>query len=154
MRELKGVISAKGLRFCIIVSRFNEFLTHRLLEGALECLRRHEVEEEKVCVIHTPGSFEMPSVANIMAEKEEFDAIICLGAIIRGETPHFEYICAEVAKGVATVSLQKKVPVIFGVLTADTVEQAIDRAGAKHGNKGWNAALSAMEMAHLFLQIK
>lgn len=154
MRELKGKISAKGLRFCIIVSRFNEFITARLLDGALECLRRHEVEEENICIIHTPGSFEMPSVANIVAEKKEFDAIICLGAVIRGETPHFEYICSEVAKGIAAVSLEKKVPVIFGVLTADTVEQAVDRAGAKHGNKGWDAAISAMEMANLFSQIK
>jgi len=148
MKVKEGKLNAEGLKFAIVVSRFNSFITERLLEGALDCLLRHGCSEENIEVFKTPGAFEIPLVAKKLAKKD-YDAVIALGAVIRGETPHFDYVAAEVSKGVASVSLETEKPVIFGVLTTDTVEQAIDRAGTKAGNKGWEAALAAIEMANL-----
>jgi 6,7-dimethyl-8-ribityllumazine synthase len=147
---LEGKISAEGFRFAIIVSRFNDFISSKLVEGAMDALRRHGVDEEKVSLIKVPGSFEIPATAKRLARSDKYDAIICLGAVIRGATPHFDFIAAEVAKGVASVALESDIPVTFGVLTTDNLEQAIERAGSKVGNKGWDAAVSAMEMANLF----
>lgn len=144
----EGHLVGKGLRFGIVVGRFNEFITHRLLSGALDALQRHGVAETDIDIAWVPGGFEIPLVARRLAEKG-YDAVICLGAVIRGATPHFEYVASELAKGVARVSLEIGVPVIFGVITADTLEQAIERAGTKAGNKGWQAAVSAIEMANL-----
>jgi len=144
----EGHLVGQGLRFGIVVGRFNEFITHRLLSGALDALQRHGVAETDIDIAWVPGGFEMPLVARRLAEKG-YDAVICLGAVIRGATPHFEYVAAELAKGIARVSLETGVPVIFGVITADTLEQAIERAGTKAGNKGWQAAVSAIEMANL-----
>jgi 6,7-dimethyl-8-ribityllumazine synthase len=149
MKLYEGNLNAEGLKFAIAVSRFNSFVTERLLEGALDCLRRHGCSEEDIEVFKTPGSFELPLIAKKLAKSSRYDAVIVLGAVIRGETPHFDYVAAEVSKGVAQVSLESEKPVIFGVLTTDTVEQAIDRAGAKAGNKGWEAALAAIEMVNL-----
>jgi 6,7-dimethyl-8-ribityllumazine synthase len=149
MKLYEGSLKADGLKFAIAVSRFNSFITERLLEGALDCLRRHGCSDDDVEVFKTPGSFELPLVAKKLAKSSKYDAVIVLGAVIRGETPHFDYVAAEVSKGVAQVSLETEKPVIFGVLTTDSVEQAIDRAGAKAGNKGWEAALAAIEMANL-----
>lgn len=148
MKVNEGKLEAKGLKFAIAVSRFNSFITERLLEGALDCLLRHGCSEEDIEVFKAPGAFELPLLAKKLA-KMDYDAVIVLGAVIRGETPHFDYVAAEVSKGVAAVSLETEKPVIFGVLTTDTVEQAIDRAGAKAGNKGWEAALAAIEMVNL-----
>jgi 6,7-dimethyl-8-ribityllumazine synthase len=145
----EGKLTAKGRRFAIILSRFNQFIGEKLLDGALDCLRRHHAEENKLEVYRVPGSFEIPYLAKHLAESGKFDAIICLGVVIRGETPHFDFVAKEVAKGVAQISLDSGVPAIFGVVTADTQEQAIDRAGTKAGNRGWDAAISAMEMADL-----
>jgi 6,7-dimethyl-8-ribityllumazine synthase len=151
---LEGKISAEGFRFAIIVSRFNDFISSKLVDGAMDALRRHGVDEGKVSLIKVPGSFEIPSVAKRLAKSDKYDAIICLGAVIRGATPHFDFIAAEVAKGVASVSLESDIPVTFGVLTTDNLEQAIERAGSKAGNKGWDAAISAIEMVNLFSQLK
>lgn len=151
---LEGKISAEGFRFAIIVSRFNDFISSKLVDGAMDALKRHGVEEGKVSLIKVPGSFEIPSVAKRLAKSDKFDAIICLGAVIRGATPHFDFIAAEVAKGVASVALESDIPVTFGVLTTDNLEQAIERAGSKAGNKGWDAAISAIEMVNLFSQLK
>ena len=151
---VQGHLKAEGKRFGIVASRFNEFITNRLLEGALDCLFRHGAREEDVRVVWVPGSFEIPVTAKKLAESGRYDALICLGAVIRGDTPHFEYIAAEVAKGTAQVALSIGCPVSFGVLTTDTVEQAIERAGTKAGNKGWYAALSAIEMADLFAKLE
>jgi 6,7-dimethyl-8-ribityllumazine synthase len=153
MKILEGRIDASGLKVAIIVSRFNEFITNKLLGGALDCLKRNNAKEEDITVIWVPGSFEIPPVAKKIAESEKYDSIICLGAVIRGATPHFDYVAAEVSKGVAQISLGSKMPVIFGVLTTDTIEQAIERAGTKSGNKGFDAALSAIEMANIYKQI-
>ncbi|MEW6685981.1 MAG: 6,7-dimethyl-8-ribityllumazine synthase [Candidatus Edwardsbacteria bacterium] len=153
MKVYEGKLTAKGKRFGLIVSRFNDFVSKHLLEGALDCLRRHEAEEEKIEIAWVPGSFEIPAVAKKMALSKKYEAIICLGTIIRGETPHFDYIASEVAKGIAQVNLESGIPTIFGIITADTIEQAIDRAGTKSGNKGWDAALSAMELVNLYGQI-
>ena len=150
----EGKISAEGFRFAIVVSRFNDFISSKLLEGAMDALKRHGVDERKVSVIKVPGSFEIPSAAKRLAKSDKYDAIICLGAVIRGATPHFDFIAAEVAKGVASVALESDIPVTFGVLTTDNLEQAIERAGSKVGNKGWDAAVSAMEMVNLFSQLK
>jgi len=150
VKVTEGKLSAKGKKFCIVISRFNELVGNRLLDGALDCLRRHDCEDDDINVVWVPGSFEIPSIANRIAILENCDSVICLGAVIRGDTPHFEYIAAEVTKGVAAVSMKSGIPVIYGVVTADTLEQAIDRAGAKAGNKGWFAALSAIEMANLW----
>lgn len=146
---IQAKLSAEDLRFGIVVSRFNEFITGKLLEGALDCLVRHGAVDEDIEVYWVPGSFEIPLTAKILAESGRFDAVICLGAVIRGATPHFDYVAAEVSKGVALVSLETRVPTIFGVLTTDTIEQAVERAGTKAGNKGWDAALTAIEMANL-----
>jgi 6,7-dimethyl-8-ribityllumazine synthase len=145
----EGVLSAEGLNIAIVVSRFNSFITEQLLEGALDCIRRHGGSEEKVTLARVPGSWEIPLVAKRAAATKRYDAVICLGAVIRGDTPHFDYVAAEVSKGVAAVSLETGVPVAFGVLTTDTVDQAVDRAGTKAGNKGFDAAGSALEMVNL-----
>lgn len=144
---IQGQLSAKGKTFGVVISRFNEFITSRLLDGVYDCIERHEGTTEKMDVVWVPGSFEIPVVAQKMAESKKYDAIICLAAVIRGSTAHFEYVASEVTKGVAQVSLQAGLPVIYGVLTCDTIEQAVERAGTKMGNKGWEAALGAIEMA-------
>lgn len=149
-KTFEGKISAEGFRFALIVSRFNDFICTKLVEGALDALRRHGADEEMVSLIRVPGAFEIPLTAAKLAESDGFDAIICLGAVIRGSTPHFDYVAAEVSKGIAAVALESKVPVTFGVLTTDNLEQAIERAGSKSGNKGWDAAMAAMEMVNLF----
>ena len=148
-KEYKGMLLGEGLRFGLVVSRFNEFISGRLLEGAKDALLRHGVKEDDIEVAWTPGSFEAPLIAKKLVESGKYHAVICLGAVIRGGTPHFEYIAAEVTKGIASVSLNSGVPVVHGVITADTLEQAIERAGTKQGNKGFDAALSAIEMANL-----
>ena len=149
MQTIEGNINAKTKRFGIVVSRFNEVISKSLLTGAVDCLKRHECEDKNITVVYVPGAFEIPYAAKKMAESKKYDGIICLGAVICGATPHFEYIAAEVSKGIASVSLGSGVPVIFGVITSDTIEQALERAGTKAGNKGWDAAMSAMEMADL-----
>jgi 6,7-dimethyl-8-ribityllumazine synthase len=153
-RILQGRISAEGFRFAIIVSRFNDFISSKLVEGAMDALIRHGVDEEKVSLVRVPGSFEIPATAKRLAKSGNYDAIICLGAVIRGDTPHFDYIAAEVSKGIANVSLESNIPLTFGVLTTDNLEQAIERAGSKAGNKGWDAAISAMEMVNLFKELE
>jgi 6,7-dimethyl-8-ribityllumazine synthase len=153
MRTYQGKLIGKGLRFAIVVSRFNEVVTQKLLEGALDCLIRHDVQEDDIDVLWTPGSFEIPVTAKKLASSGKYDAIICLGCLIRGDTPHFDFLSAEVTKGVAQVALEYSLPVAFGILTADTLEQAIERSGAKQGNKGFQAALSALEMANLFKEM-
>ena len=145
----EGKISAEAKRFALVVSRFNDFISDRLLAGALDALGRHGARDEDIDIVKVPGSFEIPLMAKKMAQKVKYHAVICLGAVIRGSTPHFEYVSSEVAKGVAMVGLESGVPVIFGVVTTDTLEQAIERAGTKAGNKGWAAAVAAMEMANL-----
>ncbi len=144
-----GKLLGEGLRFGVVVSRFNDFITTKLLEGAQDALSRHGVKEEDIDIAWTPGSFEIPLIAKKMAESGRYDAVVCLGAVIRGGTPHFDYIAAEVSKGIAKVGLDTGLPVILGVITADTLEQAIERAGAKAGNYGSQAALHAIEMANL-----
>ncbi len=149
MKTFEGKLIAREYRFAIIISRFNEFISGHLLSGALDCLKRHEAKDDLIDIIWVPGSFEIPLAAKRAAQSKRYDAVICLGAVIRGATPHFEYIASEVAKGVAHVGLETGIPVIFGVITSDTLEQAIERAGSKAGNKGWQAAASAIEMADL-----
>ncbi len=149
MSKFEGKLNAEGKRFCIVISRFNEFITKRLLEGALDCITRHGGNEKDIDIVWVPGSFEIPTIAMRMASKDRYDAIICIAAVIRGGTVHFEYIASEVTKGIAQVGLKTSVPTIYGVLTCDTLEEAIERAGTKLGNKGWQAALSAIEMADL-----
>ncbi|MFZ5632894.1 MAG: 6,7-dimethyl-8-ribityllumazine synthase [Bacillota bacterium] len=149
IKVFEGHLVGQGLRFGLAVGRFNEFITNKLLSGALDALKRHGVEEKDVEIAWVPGAFEIPMVARRMVSLQRFDAVICLGAVIRGATPHFEYVAAEVSKGVAKVGLDSGVPTIFGVVTADTIEQAIERAGTKAGNKGWDAAVTAIEMANL-----
>lgn len=150
---VQGNLTSGGLRFAVVASRFNEFITSRLMAGALDALERTGTAESDITVIRVPGSFEIPLTAKILAESKKHDAIICLGTLIRGDTPHFEYISSEVTKGIASVSLEYKIPIAYGVLTADSVEQAIDRAGLKSGNKGFDAAMSAVEMANLLKQL-
>ena len=152
-KSYEGTLLGEGLKFGIVVSRFNEFITAKLLDGARDALSRHGVRDEDVEVARAPGSFEIPLVAKKMAESGEYSAIICLGAVIRGGTPHFEYIASEVSKGIANVGLDTGIPVIYGVITADTLEQAIERAGTKMGNAGSQAAESAIEMANLMRSI-
>jgi len=152
-RTLEGKISAEGYRFGLIVSRYNDFISSKLVEGALDALKRHGATEEHLLLVKVPGAFEIPLAAKKLAESGKVDAVICLGAVIRGSTPHFDYVAAEVSKGIAMVALDTKVPVAFGVLTTDNLEQAIERAGTKSGNKGWDAALAAMEMVNLFKQL-
>ena len=153
MKKYEGELQAKDFRLAVIVSRFNEFITNKLLDGAVDALLRHGATEQNIDVIKVPGSFEIPLVAKKIARKKSYDAIICLGTIIRGATPHFEYVASEAAKGIALVSLESEVPVAFGIITADTIEQAIERAGTKSGNKGWDAALVAVEMAQLLKKL-
>jgi 6,7-dimethyl-8-ribityllumazine synthase len=148
-KTYEGNLLGKGLKFGVVVSRFNEFFSQKLLAGAQDALVRHGVNETDIEVAWTPGSFEIPLIAQKMAESKKYNAVICLGAVIRGGTPHFDYIAAEVSKGIANVGLRTGVPVIFGVITTDTLEQAIERSGTKDGNKGFDAAVSAIEMANL-----
>ena len=152
-KTIEGKIVAKGMKFGIVASRFNDFICSRLIEGAVDALVRAGAEEKDIEVAKVPGAFEIPVAAKKLAKSGKYDAVICLGAVIRGATPHFEYISAEVAKGIALVGLEAEVPVVFGVVTTDTIEQAIERAGSKSGNKGWDAALTAVEMVDLFKRI-
>jgi 6,7-dimethyl-8-ribityllumazine synthase len=154
-RVVEGHLSAVGLKFAIIVSRFNDFITMRLLDGAMDALLRHGASDEQITVYRVPGSFEIPLLARkLVTHGQAGDALICLGALIRGATPHFDYIASEATKGIASAALESGIPVTFGVLTTDTLEQAIERAGTKAGNKGWEAAVSAIEMANLYRQIR
>lgn len=152
MKVYEGKLVVQGLKFGIIVGRFNEFIGGKLLSGALDGLKRHGVEESDIEIAWVPGAFEIPLTAKKMAKSKKYDAVICLGAVIRGATPHFDYVSSEVSKGIANVSLETETPVIFGVLTTDTIEQAIERAGTKAGNKGYDAAVTAIEMANLLSQ--
>lgn len=152
MKTFEGKLVAQGLKFGIIVGRFNEFIGGKLLSGAIDALKRHGVEESDIEITWVPGAFEIPLVAKKMAKTGNYHGIICLGAVIRGATPHFDYVSNEVTKGIASVSLETEIPVIFGVLTTDTIEQAIERAGTKAGNKGYDAAVTAIEMANLLKQ--
>ncbi|SHF04940.1 6,7-dimethyl-8-ribityllumazine synthase [Thermoanaerobacter uzonensis DSM 18761] len=154
MKIYEGKLIAEGKKFGIVVSRFNEFITGKLLEGALDALKRHGALNEDIEIAWVPGAFEIPLIAKKMAESKRYNAVIALGAVIRGETPHFDYVANEVSKGIAKISLDTEVPVIFGVLTTDTIEQAIVRAGTKSGNKGFEAAVTAIEMANLMEEIK
>ena len=149
MTTFEGKLSGKGLKFALVVGRFNELISTRLYEGALDCLRRHDVADGDVDSAWVPGAFEMPLVAKKLAASGKYDAVICVGAVIRGGTPHFDYVAGEAAKGIARIGLDTGVPVVFGVLTTDTIEQAVERAGTKGGNKGWSAAATALEMASL-----
>lgn len=148
-KNFEGLLVGKGLKFGVVASRFNDFITSKLLEGAQDALLRHGVRQEDIDVARVPGAFEIPLAAQRLAQTKKYDAIICLGAVIRGGTPHFEYIAAEVSKGIAKVGLDAGLPVTFGVITSDTLEQAIERAGTKNGNKGFEAAVDAIEMANL-----
>jgi len=153
-RNFEGTLIAKGLRFGIVVSRFNSFISERLLEGAMDALRRSGAEEGDCSVVRVPGAFEIPLATKKMVKTGRFDAIICLGCVIRGATPHYAYIASEVTKGIASLSLESEIPIAFGVLTTETIEQAIERAGTKVGNKGFDAAMSAIEMANLLKEIE
>jgi 6,7-dimethyl-8-ribityllumazine synthase len=153
VKSIEGKLKAEGLRFAIVASRFNDFISRRLIDGATDALLRHGADEKNIEIVRVPGSFEIPLVAKKVASSKKYDAIICVGAVIRGATPHFEYISAEVAKGIAQVTLESEIPVAFGILTTDNIEQAIERAGTKSGNKGWDAALSAIEMANLLREL-
>lgn len=153
MKIYEGELIAKGFKFAVVVSRFNNFLTSKLLDSAIDCLKRHGADENSISIIWTPGSFEIPQAVKKVA-KMNFDAIVALGVIIKGDTPHFDYVASETAKGIAQVSLEFEIPVSFGIVTADNLEQAIERCGTKHGNKGFDAALSAIEMANLFSKIR
>ncbi|MBN2565910.1 MAG: 6,7-dimethyl-8-ribityllumazine synthase [Candidatus Eisenbacteria bacterium] len=152
-RVYEGSISGAGKKFGIVVSRFNEFISLRLLEGAMDCFRRHGTADDDISIAWVPGAFDVPAVAKRMGDSGRFDAVVCLGAVIRGATPHFDYVASEVAKGVAQVSMSTGVPTVFGVVTAETLEQAIERAGSKAGNRGWDAAQSAMELASLYAEM-
>jgi 6,7-dimethyl-8-ribityllumazine synthase len=151
--HIEGDLNAKGLKFGIVVSRFNDFITGRLEGGALDCLRRHGAVEKDIEVVKVPGAFEIPMSAKRMVAANKYDAVLCLGAVIRGATPHFGYVAAEAAKGVGSLAMESSIPVLFGVLTTDNLEQAIERAGSKSGNKGWETALAAIEMANLYKKI-
>jgi 6,7-dimethyl-8-ribityllumazine synthase len=153
MKLIEGELQAKGLKFGIVVSRFNDFITSKLLDGALDALRRHGADEKDIEVVKVPGSFEIPLVAKRLAAKGIYSAIICLGTVIRGATPHFEYVSAEVSKGIASASMDTGVPIAFGIITSDTIEQAVERAGTKSGNKGWDAAITAIEMAQVIKKL-
>ena len=153
MKVVQGELQAKGLKFAIIVSRFNDFITGKLLDGAIDALVRHGAKEDDIAVVKVPGAFEIPLTAKKVASKGGHDAVICLGTVIRGATPHFDYVAAEVSKGVATASMETGVPMAFGVLTTDTIEQAVERAGTKSGNKGFDAAITAIEMAQVMKKL-
>ena len=153
MKTLEGKLTAKNMKIAIVVARFNEFITSKLLSGCIDCLIRHEAADEDLTVAWVPGAFEIPLAAKKLAESGKYDAVICLGAVIRGATPHFDYVCAEASKGIAQVSLQTGVPVAFGVLTTENIQQAVERAGTKAGNKGVDCAMTAMEMVNLFKEM-
>ena len=153
MRTLEGNLVAKGMKVGIVCARFNEFITSKLLSGAMDGLKRHDVSEDDIYVAWVPGAFEIPLIASRMAKSGKYDAIICLGAVIRGNTSHYDYVCSEVSKGIASVSLASDIPVMFGVLTTENIEQAIERAGTKAGNKGYDCALGAIEMVNLIREI-
>ena len=153
MSVIEGKLNAKGFKFGIVVGRFNEFISSKLLGGAMDALKRHGADEKAIDVAWSPGSFEIPLIAKKMAKSGKYNAIICLGAVIRGATPHFDYVASEVSKGIANVMLESEVPIAFGVLTTDSIEQAIERAGTKSGNKGFDAAMSAIEMANLIKEL-
>lgn len=153
MKIFEGELQAKGLKFAIIVSRFNDFITSKLLDGAKDALLRHGAKEDDIDVARVPGSFEIPLIAKKLAVKGSYNAIICLGTVIRGATPHFDYVAAEVSKGVAAASMETGIPIAFGVITSDTIEQAVERAGTKSGNKGFDAAITAIEMAQLMKKL-
>jgi 6,7-dimethyl-8-ribityllumazine synthase len=152
-KSFEGKLDAGGRKFGIVVSRFNNFLTDKLLDGALDCLKRHGAKQENIGVAYVPGAFEIPLAAHKMANSSSFDAVLCLGAVIRGATPHFDYIAAESAKGIARIGLEAGIPVIYGMVTADNLEQAIERCGTKAGNKGWDAAEAAIEMINLYQEL-
>jgi len=152
-QQVHGELSAENRKFAIVISRFNEFISGKLLDGALDCLIRHKAADKDIQIFWVPGSFEIPLIAHRLANSKIFNAVICLGAVIRGSTPHFDYISAEVSKGIAHSALESGLPVIFGIITADSLEQAIERAGTKAGNRGWDAALSAIEMSDLISKL-
>lgn len=154
MKTYEGSLVAKSMKVAIVAARFNEFITSKLIGGAMDGLSRHGVQENDVHLAWVPGAFEIPLIASKLAKSGKYDAVICLGAVIRGSTSHYDYVCAEVSKGIAQVSLQSQIPVLFGVLTTDTIEQAIERAGTKAGNKGYDCALSAVEMVNLIREIE
>jgi len=153
MKIIQGELQAKGLKFAVVVSRFNDFITGKLLDGAVDALLRHGAKEEDIDVVKVPGAFEIPLAAKKLAAKGTYHAVVCLGTVIRGATPHFEYVAAEVSKGVASASLETGVPIAFGVITSDTIEQAVERAGTKSGNKGFDAAITAIEMAQVMKKL-
>lgn len=153
MKTLEGKLTAKNMKIAIVVARFNEFITSKLLSGCVDCLIRHEAADEDLTVAWVPGAFEIPMAAKKLAESGKYDSVICLGAVIRGATPHFDYVCAEASKGIAQVSMQTGVPVAFGVLTTENIQQAVERAGTKAGNKGVDCAMTAMEMVNLFKEM-
>ena len=153
MKTLEGILTAKNMKIAIVVARFNEFITSKLLSGCIDCLIRHEAADEDLTVAWVPGAFEIPMAAKKLAESGKYDAVICLGAVIRGATPHYHYVCAEASKGIAQVSMQTGVPVAFGVLTTENIQQAVERAGTKAGNKGVDCAMTAMEMVNLFKEM-
>lgn len=153
-RTVEGNLNAGGLKFALVVSRFNHFITDRLLEGAMDALLRHGADDGAIAIYRVPGAFEMPLVAKKVAASGEYDAVICLGCVVRGSTPHFDLVAAETSKGIALAGLETGIPITFGVLTTDNIEQAIERAGTKSGNKGWHAALSAIEMANLLKEMQ
>lgn len=153
MKTLEGKLTAKNMKIAIVVARFNEFITSKLLSGCIDCLIRHEAADKDLTVAWVPGAFEIPMAAKKLAESGKYDAVICLGAVIRGATPHFDYVCAEASKGIAQVSMQTGVPVAFGVLTTENIQQAVERAGTKAGNKGVDCAMTAMEMVNLFKEM-
>lgn len=153
MKVIQGELDAKGLKFAIVVSRFNDFITSKLLDGAVDALSRHGAADDDITVVRVPGAFEIPLVARRLAERAGVDAVICLGAVIRGATPHFEFVASEATKGVAQASMDTGVPIAFGVITSDTIEQAVERAGSKAGNKGFDAAMTAIEMARVLKQL-
>lgn len=153
MKTLEGKLTAKNMKIAIVVARFNEFITSKLLSGCIDCLIRHEAADEDLTVAWVPGAFEIPMAAKKLAESGKYDAVICLGAVIRGATPHFDYVCAEASKGIAQVSMQTGVPVAFGVLTTENIQQAVERAGTKAGNKGVDCAMTSMEMVNLFKEM-
>lgn len=152
-RNIEGKITAEGLKFGIVLSRFNSFIGDKLLDGAIDAILRHGGADEDIHVFRVPGAFEVPSMARLLVDKGKYDCVICLGAVIRGSTPHFEYIAAESAKGIARLSMESKIPVSYGIITTDTIEQAIERAGSKSGNKGYDATVSAIEMVNLMAEI-
>ena len=154
MRMVEGNLDGKGLRIALVAGRFNDFIVERLLEGALDCLRRHGVADKDLTVARVPGAFEIPVAARRLALSRKYDAVVCIGCVIRGETSHYEQVCAEVARGIASVALEAGLPVTFGVLSTESLHQAIERAGAKGGNKGWDAALAAIEMVSLFRNLE